>query len=135
MKNIYLPAYLYCALALSGCCDMDQASERLRKILDSGDAKKAVKAMEDPCISKIPRIEVTKALLLLRLSMDEPDAPERKILRERGLALLKMKAESGDPSARSFLDDYDRWGESYLEMFPWSSLLGPSPHVRPPRGR
>jgi hypothetical protein len=134
MKNICLPVSFFCSLLLSSCCNTDQATEKLGKILDSGDAEAAVIAMEDPCVSKIPRIQTTKALLLLKLSMDPPDKREKKTLRERGLALLKMEADHGDPSARSFLDEYERFGESYLEMFPWGSLLGPGQYKNSPRG-
>lgn len=134
MKIVKFTTFFACALLMSNCCNMDQAAERLGKILDSGDAEAAVEAIEDPCISKMPRIQSTKAMLLLRLSMDQPDERKKKILRERGIDLLKVEANRGDSSAISILEDYERLGGAYLETFPWGSLLGPAQNMNSPRG-
>lgn len=108
------------------CCNMRKSQNDLNKMLDSGDISGSVKAMDDPCITNIPHIKTTKAVLIYRLSMYEKDAKEKAKLKNEAIKLLEIEAASGYFSAVEILESYKKIGDSYFVTFPWGGLLGPS---------
>jgi hypothetical protein len=112
--------------ALGGCCDMRSSQLQLDKELDTGDILAAIHTIENPCVSKIPHINSTKAMLMYRLSMNEKNAPEKARLKIKALQLLKAEADTGYQPAQDILMSYEKWGDAYFVSFPWGGLIGPS---------
>lgn len=124
MKYINISAQVISILALLSCCNEKSMKLKLSRELDKPNILAAISLIENPCLSKIPEIGVTKSMLLYKLGIDEKNKHRKKAIMKEATNLLLNEAENGSGAARIILDGYNKEGEAYFQRFPWGDLLG-----------
>ena len=124
MKFKNIPACLTALLVLSSCCNEKNMKLRLSRELDKSNIQGAISLIENSCLSEVPEIGVTKAMLLCKLAIDENNKFTKKKIMKEAIDILVFESQKGSEAARIILDEYNREGEDFFRRFPWGDLLG-----------